>query len=326
MEKAIVRAQAPRSQSGFTMTELVIGSAAFLVILTSAVMMLTQWMKTTGESDRAITATDKGAKAIGQIASDIRMATYLYHYATLSITANAALPFAKVNGITLPVVTQSGNDADLQGRTTAYFAARGGNEFMGTKSRGATNVLAMISDQPYGISQPRYIVYWVDETVRDKLVHYKVDGSNDDYYLQPLYRLEASPSVAAVNSGDDWTPRSWYTFQDLLTSSGTSSLDIDLSANTLKANYGKNLDITQSWRVTKVADIIQGPGITKIFTLRNPHPYSNASLMGPYLATVSVHTTGVRVGGYLKRRAEIFALNTQAFARNVPLPQPPEAK
>ncbi|HEY9897799.1 MAG TPA: prepilin-type N-terminal cleavage/methylation domain-containing protein, partial [Pantanalinema sp.] len=221
MEKAIVQASRSRPQSGFTLVELVIGSAAFLVILTSAVMMLTQWMKATGESDRAIEATDNGAKAISQIASDIRMATYLYHYATVSISGDK---FANFGVQTLPIVTQTDNDADLPPtRQKAYFAAKGTSELMGVTSAGARNVLAMISDQPYGISKPRYIVYWLDDSAAEKaknqIVRYRADGVEEKYYLLPLYRLEASPSANV-----DATPTGWYTFGDKLTDAGTSSL------------------------------------------------------------------------------------------------------
>ncbi|MNX72353.1 hypothetical protein D3C86_1037060 [compost metagenome] len=301
------------------MTELVIGSAAFLVILTSAIMMLTQWMKLTGESDRAIEATDRGARAIGQIASDIRMATYLYHYATVSITGDK---FANFGVKTMPVVTQSDNDADLQGRNKAYFAARGGSQLMGEKSPGSTNVLAMISDQPDGISRPRYIVYWLDDSAAEKaknqIIRYRTDGGEEIYYLLPLYRLEASPSASNV----DATPKGWYTFADKLSASGTSSLYIKVPEKKLaEAPFPAPKELDVNVRVSKVADVVMGPGISNLFTLRNPHPYSNASLMSPYLATVSIRTTGVKVGAFLKRRAELFELNTQAFARNIPLPQ-----
>lgn len=321
MEKAAVNASNPKAQSGFTMTELVIGSASFVVILTSAIMMLSQWMKATGESDRAIEATDTGARAISQIATDIRMATYLYHYATVSIAANAGQPFANFGTQYLPIVTQSNNNSDLEGRTTADFSAanKGGNDLMGITSTGARNVLAMISDQPYGMSLPRYVVYWVDSSVQNKVVHYKADGSNDDYYLQPLMRLEASPSSTTV----DATPKAWYTFADKLTGAATSSLYLDLTGATarLAENAAFTNAVNVGVRITRVADVVMGPNISNIFTLRNPHPYSNASLMSPYMATISIRTTGVSANGYLKRRTEIFELNTQAFARNIPLPQ-----
>lgn len=316
MEKAVVHASNPKPQSGFTMTELVIGSAAFLVILTSAITMLTQWMKATGESDRAIEATDTGARAIAQIASDVRMATYLYHNATISISGNAdAHNFGTVH---MPVVTQG----DPEGKAKAAFdpeVTRGGSDLIGINSTGARSVLAMISDQPYGISKPRYIIYWVDTTVNNRIV-----GNNSDYFLQPLYRLEASPSAANV----DATPRGWYTFSDKITATSTSDLYINLGTKKLAENSLMNNAIDIGYRVSKVTDVVIGPVPTgaaatrpRIFTLRNPHPYSNASLMSPYLATISIRTTGVKANGYLKRQAEIFELNTQAFARNIPLPQ-----
>jgi hypothetical protein len=117
----------------------------------------------------------------------------------------------------------------------------------------------------------------------------------------------------------DATPKGWYTFANKITDAGTSSLTINLA--TKKLIDGPSPEIGVDIKITKVADVVMGPGISNLFTLRNPHPYSNASMMSPYLATISVHTTGVKVGSYLKRRAEIFELNTQAFARNVPLPQ-----
>lgn len=311
------------------MTELVIGSAAFLVILTSAISMLTQWMKITGESDRAIEATDAGARAIAQIANDVRMASYLYHNATVSITGPESYSFGTAY---LPVVTQG----DPEGKARSLFdpeVTKGGSDLIGINSTGARSVLAMFSDQPYGLSQPRYIVYWVDTSVKNRFVMLRANGNNVDYYLQPLYRLEASPSATNV----DATPRGWYTFRDKITAAATSGLFIDLSGDRLADNSGFTNSISlasggrKSWRVSKVADVVNGPfavGVVptaanypRIFTLRNPHPYSNASLMSPYLATISIRTTGVKNGGYLKRSGEIFSLNTQAFARNIPLPQ-----
>lgn len=308
-------------EAGFTLTELIIASAAAAVIMTAAVSLLVQWQHTTASSEGDLNAIADGTRAIGQIADDVRLSTYLYHYATISITDNTGTLFTPTaTTLTFPIVTQGSTADNVPGNTNPqpFFNGRSATDMMGASSSGAIRMLAMISDQPNGLNQPRYIVYWVGQPIGQ--ITQRTDGAK--FNLYPLYRLEASPSAANAVA----PPTSWYTFRDAIaTSSATSGFSITLNAGlgtSRLTDYSpapKTLSV--NYKFQRLANIVLGNGITDPFTLRNPHPYSNASLISPYEATVSILTARVPASGSIRGAVDFYRLSTKAFARNVPLPQ-----
>lgn len=337
------RAANPPSKSpeaGFSLTELLIASTAFTVIMTSAVAMLVNWQKMSGRSEADINATAMGAKALAQIANDIRVSTYLFHYASMSIidntlTANYSalgtgiyknvnFASAKRIDLTFPIVTQ-GTTLDGPGGTTlnntTFFAGHGNMDtsMIGETSTGSIPFLAMISDQPDGIQRPRYIAYWTGASTTPIKVK-TGSGISSSFYNVPLYRMEATPSSNTVDS----TPRCWYSTQDTIAAaSATSSITFTVNnpgPSTIAINTGGViLTSNVNASITKVADIVVGGGLSHTFSLRNPHPYSNLSLISPFAATISLRTS--RAYGGLKNMNDIYQMDTSAFARNVPLPQ-----
>lgn len=310
-----------QKQAGFTLTELLIASTAFVVIMAASMTMMVQWQRANGNSERDITSINQAAKAIGQIADDIRTATYLYHYATISIQQTGVSKFLP-NSVTfnMGIVTQ-GQNADGVGAN--FFTSRGvDTSMMGIRSTGTSSILAMISDQPYGLNRPRYILYWVGPTT--STLRSRSGRTTGDLTVHPLYRLEASPSSNVALAA----PTSWYSFKDpISTTVATSGIQI-----TLRANDGTFADFwstgvtrnsyTIGYKFNKMADIVMGPGIPGPFTIRNEHPFSNASLLSPYSATISLSTSRVGSNGAVRAgNVDVYTLGTSAFARNVPLPQ-----
>lgn len=313
-------------QAGFSLTELLIASTAFVIIMSAAVTMMVQWQRTNGRAEGDITAINQAAKAIGQIADDIRMATYIYHYATISIEQSGLNPPAFLsdsNPVTfrnMGIITQ-GTSAD--GLAASFFTGRGvDTSMMGITSAGTSSILALISDQPYGLTRPRYILYWVGP-VTDQL-QARTERTTGNLNVHPLYRLEASPSSNVTVA----SPTSWYSFKDPISSTAaTSGIYLTLKAanstiEDLWSNGVKRNSVPINYKVNKVADIVLGPGITGPFTLRNEHPFSNASLLSPYSATISLSTSRVGTKGAVRSgNVDVYTLTTSAFARNIPLPQ-----
>ncbi len=310
-------------QAGFSLTELLIASTAFVIIMSAAMSMMVQWQRVNGRSEGDITAINQAAKAIGQIADDVRMATYIYHYATISIEQNGVNEFrSSANPETfrnIGIVTQG---AQADGVANTFFTNRGvPTSMMGVTSNGTSSILALITDQPYGLSRPRYILYWMGPSTGQL----RGRETGDDLTVHPLYRLEASPSsnVAVAN------PTSWYTFGNAIsTTAATSGIYITLrtgSTSTIQdfwSNGVRRNSVTVNYRLNKMADIVMGRDINGPFTIRNEHPFSNASLLSPYSATVSISTSRVGNSGSVRgNNVDVYTLTTNAYARNIPLPQ-----
>lgn len=320
------RARKPTRQAGFSLTELLIASTAFVIIMSAAVTMMVQWQRTNGRAEEDITSINQAARAIGQIADDVRMATYIFHYATISIEQSGVNAFrSSANPQTfrnIGIVTQARN---ADGLTDAFFTSRGVDiSMMGVQSAGTSSILALITDQPYGLNRPRYILYWVGPTTSTLRARTE-RTTGGDLQIHPLYRLEASPSSnVAVAS-----PTSWYSFRDRIGSTAaTSGIYVTVQANnvgTLEdfwSNGARRNTLNIGYKVTKVADIVMGTGISGPFTLRDEHPFSNASLLSPYSATISLATSRVGSNGSVRRgNVDVYTLSTSAFARNIPLPQ-----
>lgn len=312
-----------RRQAGFSLTELLIASTAFVVIMSAAVSMMVQWQRVNGRSEGDITAINQAARAIGQIADDVRLATYIYHYATISIEQSGVTEFrARANPETfqnIGIVTQ---DDRADGLDNSFFTNRGvSTSMMGVTSTGTSSILALITDQPYGLNRPRYILYWVGAST-GQLRSRTGDG---DLNVHPLYRLEASPSAAVVNA----SPTSWYTFGNPISSTCASSgIYITLrsgGASTLQDFWSAGVrrnSVNVSYKLNKMADIVMGPGVAGPFTIRNEHPFSNASLLSPYSANIIISTSRVgNTGSVRGDGVDVYTLSTNAYARNIPLPQ-----
>lgn len=333
MDQADSASRSLKKQAGFTLTELMIASSAFVVILTGAVSMLVSWNRVNSQTEADLNATYTATMALRQMAEDVRVSTYLFHYATISINdmqtkpvltypnTGKSNPFLEIKGLheiklSFPPVTE-GTTLDGVPDYTVFFGNTHKVDYSlcGVTSQGSLPMLAMISDQPSGIQHPRYIVYW-EGTSSTRLS--TRTGFAGDYYSVPLYRLEASPS----SSGRDDTPKSWYTSRDTIaTSSATSSLTFTLNNANASSSLvcgGTTTDI--KYRLAKIADVIVGTGLSHPFTLRNPHPYSNLSLISPYLATMSIRTSRASGPGGLRNDHDIYQMDTSAYARNVPLP------
>lgn len=313
-----------RRQAGFSLTELLIASTAFVVIMSAAVTMMVQWQRTNGRAESDITAINQATKAIGRIADDVRMATYIYHYATISIAQTGTAQFrSSANPETfrnIGIVTQ---DKDADGLAASFFTNRNvPTSMMGVQSAGTSSILALITDQPFGLNRPRYILYWVGPSSGELLS--RTGRTEGNLTVHPLYRLEASPSSAVATA----SPTSWYNFRNPIgTTAATSGLYITLNgANSTLADQWSNGVTRNSYRIgfkiNKMADIVLGPGINGPFTLRNEHPFSNASLLSPYSATISLSTSRIgETGGLRAGNVDIYTLTTSAFARNIPLPE-----
>lgn len=324
MQHQTATAQERQRQAGFSLTELMIASTAFVVIMGAAMSMMVQWQRVNGRSEGDINAINNAARAIGQIADDVRLATYIYHYATVSIEQNGVTEFrSRANPETfanIGIVTQ-GQTAD--GIPNSFFTNRGvPTSMMGVTSAGTSSILALITDQPYGLSRPRYILYWLGPSSGQ----IRARNVGDELSVHPLYRLEASPSSNVAIA----SPTSWYTFGNPIgTTAATSGIYITLRTgnnSTIEdfwSNGVRRNSVNVNYRMNKLADIVMGRGINGPFTIRNEHPFSNASLLSPYSATVSISTSrlGEAGGGLRANNVDVYTLTTQAYARNIPLPQ-----
>lgn len=326
MSQSALRYKHDHRQAGFSLTELLIASTAFVVIMSAAVTMLVQWQRVNASAEGDITAINQAAKAIGLIADDVRMATYIYHYSTISIeqTAGVTAFSSKSNPETfrnMGIVTQW-ETAD--GLAQTFFTDRNvDTSMMGLKTPGGTSsVLALITDQPYGLSRPRYIIYWLGPATSQ--LKSRTERTEGDLTVHPLYRLEASPSSNLATA----SPTSWYSFKDSIkTTCATSGIYITLrTANSTLEDFWSNgvkkNSLLIGYKVTKLADVVQGEGISGPFTIRNHHPFSNASLLSPYSADIVLFTSRVGNNGSLRSgNLDVYSLSTSAFARNIPLPQ-----
>lgn len=334
------------SERGFTLTELIIASGAFVVILTSAMAMLVQWQRLTGRSEADIVAINQGTRAMSQIMDDVRSSTYVLQYAMIILNFNSAdfsgdpynMPAVdQATTMGIPIVSQAASlDAAPATLPGGVPASVGSNELEGINSTGSLNVLALISDQPSGITLPRYIFYWVGAPKRSILANtisvssasLRLFGSLTRLNVCPLYRLEASPSATG-----SFMPRCMYAYTDSIsTQQATSciSINVRLSGSTSQLYYNAAQTtpvVSMNCRLTKIADIVTDPSGQKSvvsfpFTLRNPHPYSNKSLISPYVATVSIRVSRA-FGGARPAKTDVYELNSSGYARNVPLPQNP---
>lgn len=325
MHPTVTRPAKRRRQAGFSLTELLIASTAFVSIMAAAVTMLAQWQRVNGRAESDISAINQAATAIGQIADDVRMATYIYHYATISIEQSGVSVFTASTPPTenfknIGIVTQ---DDDADGLPGTFFTSRGvPTSMMGVGGEGTSSVLALITDQPYGLNRPRYILYWMGPA--SGVLRGRTERTEGNLSVHPLYRLEASPSSAVAIA----SPTSWYSFKDPIKStSATSGLYITLKAanSTLEDYWSAGVrrnSVTIGYKIKKVADIVMGPDIAGPFTLRNEHPFSNASLLSPYSAAITLTTSRVGNKGSLRSgNVDVYTLTTSAFARNIPLPQ-----
>ncbi|HEY9854217.1 MAG TPA: prepilin-type N-terminal cleavage/methylation domain-containing protein [Stenomitos sp.] len=314
-----------RRQAGFSLMELMIASTAFVIIMSAAMTMMVQWQRVNGRAEDDINSINQAAKAIGQIADDVRMATYIYHYATISIEQSGVSAFKYRNNpetfANIGIVTQ-GKTAD--GLPNTFFTNRNvDTSMMGIESTGTCSILAMITDQPYGLNRPRYILYWVGPA--GSTLKARTERTEGDLSVYPLYRLEASPSSNVAMA----SPTSWYSFKDPIgTTCATSGIYLTLQANNVGtiqdfwSNGVRKNTVNIGYKVTKAADIVMGPDVPGPFTLHNEHPFSNASLLSPYSAIISLSTSRVGSNGSLRKgNVDLYTLSTSAFARNIPLPQ-----
>jgi len=325
-------------QAGFTLTELIIASGAFMVIMTASMAMLVQWQRMSGRSEADIKAVNQAASAMQQIMADVRQSTYMFQYATISIRVgniglNITADQNKLYNFTIPEVLQATAPDPAPSPYTvnnAFFASRGlSTDLQGIGSTGSLPCLVLISDQPNGISQPRYIFYFVASphgTVRARTGQTLYAGLNS-LGVAGLYRVEATPRNNAVDN----LPRSWYAYNSsYATTSANSALYVDVEpgvgASTL--TYCATCSAVQATAsITWLTDVLLDPGgananVPYPFTLRNPHPYSNSELVSPYEATVSLLVSRA-FGGARAGKSDIFQINALGFARNVPLPQNP---
>lgn len=314
----------PSRRAGISVAELLIAATAFVVILGAAMSLLINWQRMNTRSEADVTAMDNCTRAINRITEDVRAATYLYHYATISIKKSGGTLLQ----YELPIVTENATADDVAGDSwpQSFFtdSNRASPDLMGKDSKGATTVLAMISDQPDGLNQPRYIIYWLGApTAVLKSRGDRISAGGTNLYLRPLMRLEASPSNNLTNH----IPDSWYTYQDRIAqTSAYSALYLTLDTTSkLASNSAMTGAIDVVYKLQTLTDVVTGPELSEPFTLRNYHPYSNTALYSPTVATISLRTS--KALGPLRARAndgrevDVFELNTLAFARNVPPPQ-----
>ena len=367
----------PEKSPGYSVTELVVASTVFLILLTATTAILVEWNRRGRQADFELDSLNSASRALQQLNSDLRVAQYVYHRAWIQVvdlrpggagrtsgqsdlgtSGTAATDIKKradtdagtladdhpLNGTYIPLVPEG--FPDLENPTNAVRVNEVGEQFYpvdddtnASKPVGAVRVLALATDQPFGILNLRYIIYYLGGQKERLVPDSRSTGTNNpDLVVRPLFRVEGCvenrPNLA------------WYTMSDRIDTPATSGfkLTINTSGSTqfnLPDNVGANgvnwsptamsgfsTAADRMWRQVRLCDVVVGSddnASLNPFTLRNPHPYANAGIISPYLATVSLHVkrndrrTIRWIGG---KPQDLIEVTSTAFVGNIPLPQP----
>ncbi len=365
-----------KKSPGYSVTELVVASTVFLVLLTATTAILVEWNRRSRQADFELDSLNSASRALQQLNADLRVDQYVYHRAWIEVVDLRAggsgrgcglsdlgaggaagtvirkrsdTPAATreddhpLNGIYIPLVPEAFPDLEKPGTTGRVDEV--GEQFYpindddgASKPVGAVRVLALATDQPHGSQNLRYIIYYLGGQKERLVPDARSTGTNNpDLVVRPLFRLEGCVENRANLA--------WYSFDDRIDSKATSGFKITLNANgttqlqvpsdvgpggvtwgALTSGFSTASD--RMWRQTRLCDVVVGAdndASLNPFTLRNPHPYANAGIFSPYLATVSLHVkrndrrTIRWIGG---RPQDLFEVTSNAFVGNIPLPQP----
>lgn len=344
-------------------------SSVFLLLLTATTSILVEWNRRSRQADFELASLNDASRAIQYITTDLRAAQYVYHRAwiqvidartggearssglgdppagggaTTVISLRHNTDTRALNGTYIPMVAEA--TPDLEG--TAGVTTEVGRQFFpfddagNPRNPGAVRVLAMATDQPFGIRNLRYILYYLGAVTQTLVPDRRSNGTTRNLVTRPLFRMEG---VA-----DGQSNLGWYTMAQDITTPALSGFQIKVvNDNTTEIRTPQSIDgagavqwtsasgslSTQAdrrWKLVRLCEVVVGlqdDASLNPFTLRNPHPYANRSLISPYQATISLR---VRRNDRRTMRwsagkpLDLIEVSSRAFVGNVPMPQPPK--
>jgi hypothetical protein len=329
---------------GYTIAELLVASSAFLLLLTATTSILVEWNRRTREADIELDAVNSASMAIQRIATDYRSAYYVYNYAQIRVVDGAS-PKVRDNGLkddgttvgdaatvnhsTIPLVSQN-DPLDVATEDTAVNTSHVPSRvLMGVTSTGSIRTLAMATDQPAGLKNLRYIVYYLGKAIRVLKPGEGSVGTTRDLVERPLYRLEGvvenRDPIGFYSMASKASDVATSGFRVNIPTTGAPTVDLVTGKNTFTGVGGATLASASIQRISNVVVGTDQDATLNPFTLRNPHPYSNAGLYSPYLATVSLRvnrSNRATIRWRDGRPLDLLEVSTQAFAGNLQLPQP----
>lgn len=324
------------SQRGHSLSELMIGLFAFTMILASIMLMLNRWQQTTSvtrtQRELAVTAN----AAMQQIMSDVREASYIYHWAELDVRITTAeiprtsmgTPYQVVTGYgpggpnptgtRIPAISHRSQDSAVLGAISSTAGGSGGGLGEPDLARRLAGdpgevckTLALVSLSAEGLNRPRYVVYFAAEE--------PASASNRDD-IHHVFRLIFWPTVDAP--ADNWYPMNRTFAQQ----AATGSLIIRANAgNTGTIQRATGATAAGRWQLKKLFTTVNRPPADardssrefadSLFFIRQLHPWSDETPISPLLVEATV-VPAVRYGGKIFS----FPMHGRAFARNVAMP------